>query len=91
MKINFKKDIKDLGGETLKDSAVNKLLANALSGKTPDIEPIKAMDWALKLWNEGELELDDSDKSTLKEFVTKSDGFPNLAKYAIIKILDVKE
>jgi hypothetical protein len=87
MKLDLNKPVKGLDGADLKDSNLSKILANALCGKTEGIEPVKAIDWALKLYNEGFIEIDDSDTEKLKNFIEKEENFTNLLKASLLKEL----
>lgn len=84
------------GKELTKDTAA-KALASALAGKTADIPPIKAMDWAHKLYNEGKIEIDRSDADLLEAFVLIApfnEAIGNLLKTPLllaIKDLKAKE
>ena len=67
---------------------VNQVLANVLSGNTKGIEPIKAMDWAYKLYNDGIIKVDNADFEKLKGFVSNSDAFSNIQIFQILKAMD---
>ncbi|NVM36896.1 MAG: hypothetical protein HWN81_14965 [Candidatus Lokiarchaeota archaeon] len=85
MNLDLNKPIKALDGAELENSNLAKILANTLCGKTEGIEPIKAMDWALKLHNEGSIEIDSTDAEKLKAFITKEENFTNLLKASLLK------
>lgn len=97
MKIDLKVYLKDLDG---KDAIVpidgektgkmflSQLLANQLCGPSAEIEPVKAYDWAVKLWNDGFIDVDKSDLKNLENFITKCKTLTVLGKGQLLKILD---
>ena len=51
MKLNLNQSVAALDGTEIPQSNLADLLASSLCGKTPGIESVKAMDWALSLKN----------------------------------------
>jgi len=86
MKVNLDWNFKGLDGKDLQGDTAAKLVANMLSNKAEGIAPIKAYDWAIKLFNEGELEVDETDFEALQRVIEASD-FVVLAKAQVLKNL----
>ncbi len=78
---------KSLNGVESKGDNLAKILAGILSNKSPGIDSIKAMDWAMKLFNDGSIEIDRSDNQKLEKFVEDTDQLTNLGKSQIINVL----
>lgn len=83
--LNLTAQINGLDGQPMKESpTLGKVLGSALvSGSKGD--PIKYLDWALKLYNEGKIEVDDADFEAIKEFIKNNDGLTILAKGQLLK------
>ena len=65
----------DQGEET----KASMLLANQLANSnTPDFSPVKAFDWATKLFKEGVIEVDEADRIKLEKFVENNQTLTNL-------------
>jgi hypothetical protein len=73
MKLSLNFQFTNLVGQPVEGDTASKVVANILAQKADGIPPIKAYDWALKLFNEGEIEIDKSDFTLLKGFIEKSD------------------
>ncbi len=86
-KINLNFPIKDLDGEELPNSHAGKILANGLIGQSKG-DAVKYWGWALKLNNKEEFEIDESDYSTLKEFVKNHETLPVITKAQILKAFE---
>ncbi len=84
------KSLKSDEGEEVKAS---RLLAHHLANSNAqDFSPIKAYDWATKLYKEGIIEVDEADRSKLEKFVENNQTLTNLSKAQIIKaIQEAKE
>lgn len=67
-------------------STIGRNLAGFLAGDTKG-DPVKYMNWALLLHDNKPIEIDESDKEKLKEFVTYHPQMSNILKYPIIKII----
>lgn len=76
--LNF--PFKNLSSADIENSNAGKALANILAIKAPGVSPIKAYDWALKLFNGGKLELDTADRDSLKAIVEQSEELTVMAK-----------
>lgn len=63
-----------------------KFLANFLGRGTSD-QPVKFFDWAIKLYNKQEIDLDKSDIASLRKFVTSQQMW-NASKAQILQKLD---
>lgn len=92
MSININLDfiLKDLEGNDLNESQqAGKLLATVLtSNKTPGITPIKAYDWAVKLYNSGKIDIDRSDIELLVKVIEGNEILTNLGKAQILIALN---
>lgn len=82
--------LKGLNGEELTGEIDNihagKVLAQALFYST-DKDRLKFHDWALKLYKQEPLELDESDRKKLMHFIEES-KFPGITYAPLIKLLD---
>lgn len=88
MKVNFNKPLLSLDG-TESGELLNKLLSNILAQSSEGVsEPVKFFDWALKIYNDGELELDNTDAEHLKSFIK---GHKQLTVFAKGRLLEVFE
>ena len=95
MKLNFNFKIKGLDGKEVQGrdefTLASKLLGNMLSQLNTG-NSIKLFDWASKLWNEGALELDETDSHVLEELINKCESLTVLAKVPMMKhIQSVRE
>lgn len=102
MKLNFKKTFDKLDGEPLPivdetgtiigDQLLSRNLANALTNATTD-DPIKFYDWGISLYKEGFIEVDESDRKKLYDFIKSDKRIVNLMKGQLLKLIDkqVKE
>lgn len=95
-KIDLKVYVKGLDGKEVlmpqdngkeEKTFLSRILANQLSIASKGIEPLKAYDWAMKLWNKGFIEIDKSDLKKLEQFITESSTLTNLAKGQMLNIL----
>ena len=96
MKLNFTFALKDLSGNPIegengKPTMANKLLAQMLSSQNKG-NSIKLLDWALKVWDGKELDLDETDAEVLLTLIENTEMLTALAKVPMIKhIKAVKE
>lgn len=92
MKLNLDFFVKDLNGKFIEVEAghAGKLLASALSSSNKG-NAIKLMDWAIKLWNKQEIDLDDSDKEILKGIIDTTEFLSLLAKREILLAIKAAE
>lgn len=90
MKLNFNFKIKSLDGKEIPNSdSANKLLANVLSQMNKG-NSIKMYDWALKLWNSGELEIDDTDSHILEGIIDSTEFLTVLSKVPMMNEIKKK-
>ena len=94
MKLNFKFKIKNLSGKEVDgpDELIfaNKLLGNMLSQMNKG-NSIKLFDWAYKLWNKGEIEIDSTDSEVLHELIDKSEFLTVLSKTPMLELIKKKK
>ncbi|MES2829665.1 MAG: hypothetical protein V4687_16000 [Bacteroidota bacterium] len=86
-KVNLDFLIKDLDGKDIIGAHAGKTLANNLIGQSKG-DALKYWGWAIKLNQKEELELDDSDYSTLKDFVKSNEILPVITKAQILKAFE---
>jgi len=88
MKLNFNIQLCGIDGIVAlgEQHNLSKIMANLL-GTSRSEEPIKVMDWALKLFNLQELDLDESDFLKLKNIIIADKTLFNIAKAPILKIM----
>jgi hypothetical protein len=93
-KLNLTKPVNGLDGKAIKDGEeelkISKVLANALA-QSNQLEPIKFFDWAVRLFNDGVLEVDDTDLELIVNFVKSNKGLSVLVSGQILKALKNKE
>lgn len=90
--LNFNTPLLDLAGQPCppvdaKEQTPGFWLAPALSSHNQG-DPLKYFAWAVTIYNKGELSLDQSDLSTLKEFVKTTQTLNNLCKAQILQIIN---
>lgn len=85
--MDFNKPITGLDGQPVYDGdkvyTLGRLLAEQLIQATK-VDAIKFFDWALKLYNNQPLELDNSDTQTLKEFIRNHETMTVIAKAQLL-------
>jgi len=86
-KINLNKAITDLDGNAIEGSNLGKLVAQMLVTSSKG-DALKYMAWALKLHAGEELELDPSDKETLKNFIKDHDQLTVLSKAQMLQCFE---
>lgn len=88
--LDFNKPMTALSGENLKDeNGKDIMLGRVLSSQlasTSKGDALKYFTWAQKLYNGQALDLDPSDKATLKDFISSSDSLTVLAKAQLLSI-----
>ncbi len=93
MKLNFNQPLLQLDGTPFKegdqDTLLCKVLATALTFITEGIEPLKALDWMVKLQQGEVLDLDRTDQEKLKKLITE--GFKNMSMLVRGRLLEVFE
>jgi hypothetical protein len=95
MNYNFNVEIKNLLGESILDEKNNpatagKLLAGSLVNQAKG-NSIKFYNWALKMYNCEDVNLDKSDVKVLTEYVESNEQLTVLVKAQILEVLDQKE
>lgn len=90
MKINLNWNLKDLGGIEIEGANAGKTLANAIAGQNTG-NSIKLHDWALKLYNGKDLEIDDTDADVLIALIDSSQLLTVLAKAPLIEYVKKKK
>lgn len=94
MKINTTTPIKTLDGETLtengKEITLGKMLSDTL-GSTKSTDPIRAYEYAIKIRNEEEVEVDTQTMKLIKETVTTSNLLPFVSGQILKYLETVKE
>jgi len=86
MKLNLDKNVLDLRGNPL-DDKLSEILANVLAMSTIG-PPAKMIAWAVNLINNGEIEINKSDKHFLTDLITTTDKIVNLAKVQLLEELE---
>jgi hypothetical protein len=86
MKLNLNFNLKGLDGNEIPNTNAGKLLAEEIS-RTNQGNSIKLFDWAVKLWNENEIELDSTDAEVLKALIEKSTNLTVLSKAQLLRSL----
>lgn len=89
MKLNLDKNILDLKGNPI-DEKLSDILANILAMSTVG-KPAKMITWAVNLTNDGEIDIDKSDKKFLIELIESSQQIVNLAKAQLIEEIEKLE
>ena len=87
MKLDLNTKIKNMDGVELEGSELNKILANSLIGEEKNIPAVQAHDWALKLWNEGIIEIEEDGRRLIEEFVQGNKTLHVLAKAPLLRLI----
>lgn len=82
--IDLNKPIKDLDGKEIEGSNLGQLVAQMLVTSTKG-DALKYMSWAMKLHAKETLELDPSDKETLKNFIKDHEQLTILSKAQMLE------
>lgn len=81
-----------LDGKPVEGQSIGISLAQMLQRKEVDKDPLKSMEWARKLYQDGFIELDRSDCEKLYDYVKHTDMINSLGKETImIAISDLKD
>lgn len=86
MKLNFNKSLQNLDGSEVDNSNMGKILANLLSQSTVG-EPIKCWEMALKLYKDGEIEVDTTDKDLLEKVINASAAITAAGKAQLLLVI----
>ena len=73
--------------ETGKEVSLGKLLSGQLAG-TNKGDALKLFTWAQKLYNDQPLDLDPSDRATLKDFIIANETLTVLAKAQLLSVFN---
>jgi len=87
MKLLLDKNLIGLDGKDLPDANMGKILANSLVNNT-GADAIKYLDWALKLYNSEEIQLDDADYKKIYKEVENNKQFTRLVIAQILKEME---
>lgn len=82
--IDLNKPIKDLDSKEIEGSNLGQLVAQMLVTSTKG-DALKYMSWAMKLHAKETLELDPSDKETLKNFIKDHEQLTILSKAQMLE------
>jgi hypothetical protein len=90
--LDFTKPLTGLDGsvikdETGKDVSLGKLLSGQLANTTKG-DALKLFTWAQKCYNNQPLDLDPSDRATLKDFINASENLTVLAKAQLLNVFN---
>jgi len=90
--LDFNKPLKGLDGSEIKDEAgkvftLGKLLSSQLAN-TNKGDALKLFTWAQKCYNAESLDLDPSDRTTLKDFINSNENLTILAKAQLLDIFN---
>lgn len=91
MKLNFNVVLKNLVGETVKEN-LGEILAHqlAVAVTKTDEYVVKYMQWAFKLQEQQELEIEKKDSDHLKKFIVENSNITNLAKAPMLELFAPK-
>ena len=87
MKLLLDKNVRGLDGKDLPNSNMGKLLANSLVNNT-GTDAIKYLDWALKLYNNETIQLDEADYSKLYKEIENNKQFTRLVIAQILQEME---
>lgn len=88
MQLNLNLPLKSLTNEIIGKQTIGQELAKLLGDQQQNIDAIKAFGWALKLANNEDLEIDQSDLEALKLFVKNHPSMLVWFKGRILEILN---
>lgn len=96
MKLNFNADLLNVEGDPIKNKngenlRLNGVLASSIMGSTSKENVVKFFDWAIKLQQEGVLDLDKADQALLKTTIENLDGITVLGKGRLLEVFDKRE
>lgn len=86
MKLNLDLPVTNLAGEAIEGSNLGKIFADVLARSSKG-DSIKLMDWALKLFNGQEIEINSEDSLLFKNLVEQNEEITILVKAQILKLL----
>lgn len=85
-KLNFNVPLLGLDNKPAADVKLNVLLSNTLA-QSQEQDPVKYFDWAIVLFNEGILELDNADVETITKFIKGNQNLMTLAKGRLLEVI----
>lgn len=86
--LDFDFNFKGADGKGIENQNAGKFLSTLLATSVnQQSDPLKLWGWAQKLYDGEALALDESDKSTLKEFIRSADGVTILAKAQLLEVV----
>lgn len=85
MRVVLTGNFTDLTGKD-SDTNLGKVLANMLASAQKG-NAIKFYDWAIKLFNDGEIEIDEADRKVLEKFISES-GASMAVQSQLLKAFD---
>lgn len=86
MKLNLDINLVNLKGEPMEEK-LSDVLANMLATSNKG-KPAKMIAWAVKLVNEGEIDIDKSDAKFLLDFIEHNELYTNLPKAQLMEELE---
>ena len=86
MQLNLNKQLKDLTGKDVEGATLGEIVANHLV-QGAEGDPLKFYGWGIKLTAKEPITLDESDKQTLKAFVSNAKQLPILVKAQVLQEL----
>lgn len=84
MKLNLNFDLLDLSEKPIVGENAGQIIASTLARATQG-DALKFWGWALKLQKGEELELDNSDSETLKNFIKNNDSLTIILKAQVLE------
>ena len=88
MKLNLDKPVVGLKGKPMNDKVLlSEMLANVLAMSTVG-RPARMMSWAVNLMNDGEIEIEKSEKKFISELIENSPNIVNLVKLQLLREIE---
>jgi len=85
-KVNFDFRLKDLAGNDIESFNIKEQVANIIAG-TSSRSPIRSMEIARKIFNDGEIELPSEDIEIIRNAILINDQITDLVKSQILEKL----
>lgn len=86
MKLNFDFQFKGLDGKDMQGDSAGKILSSVLAAQNKG-NAIKLYDWALKLYNNKPLEIDDTDADVLHALIETCENLTIVAKVPLMQYI----
>jgi hypothetical protein len=90
MKLDFNFQFKGLDGKEMKGDSAGQVLSQVLASQNKG-NSIKLYDWALKLYNGQELEIDDTDADVLIGLIESTEALTIMAKVPLVNYIKSKK